>query len=102
MYSDSVWDPGTSLGITEPTTGSASLRIYPNPARDRFTCSIENTDWIKPQVEIYNILGERLVADFNLSDHKLDVNVGSFSNGFYIIRIIDAGKIWSGKLMLQK
>lgn len=102
IYSDSVWDPGTSLGVTEINNSPAQLQIYPNPAKDYFVCSVDNAEFIKPQIELFNVLGEKVSIDASLNANTFTVNTGTLSNGFYIVRIIDSEKTWTAKLLLQK
>ena len=102
MYSDSVWDPGTSLGIPEVEQSGSLLHIYPNPATDQFSCLIANFELMNPQLEIFNVLGEKLTVDFAFSNNRLNVNTRSLSNGVYFVRIAESGKSWTGKLLLQK
>jgi hypothetical protein len=102
MYSDSAWDPGTSLGIAEVEKSPAQLRIYPNPAKDYFVCSMVNDEFVKPQVEVFNVLGEKMNVDANFLSPRITVNSANLSNGFYIVRVLDSGKTYLGKVLLQR
>ena len=102
IFSDSAWNPGTSLGIAEIEKGPAQLRIYPNPAKDYFTCSVENVELVNPKVEVFNVLGEKLNVEANFLSPRLTVNSANLSNGFYIVKILDAGKAYLGKVLLQR
>lgn len=47
------------VGIEEPSANDNVLFIYPNPAHDNFTIRI-NAEIINAQVEIYNVVGEKV------------------------------------------
>ena len=97
-----VWDPGTSLGVTEIENKQVQLHIYPNPAKDHFVCSIENTELKNPKLELFNVLGEKVNAEASYNGHQIIVSTDNLSNGFYVIRIVDSEKAYTGKLLLQK
>jgi hypothetical protein len=103
MYSDSVWDPGTSLGINEINASPIkALHIYPNPAKDYVVCALGQQEFTNPQTEVFNVLGEKLNITASLTNNKITLNTGQLSNGFYIVRINQNGEIFTGKFMVEK
>ncbi|MGB5419369.1 T9SS type A sorting domain-containing protein, partial [Algibacter sp.] len=58
----SVWEAiptSQTLSIKDTGLNSSSIKIYPNPVKDRFTISFQNIAGVK-NIEIYNILGKRV------------------------------------------
>ena len=102
MYSDSVWNPGTSLGISEPEMQHQQMLLYPNPAKDKITCSFPGQQLINPQTEVFNIIGERMFVEASPDEQKVIINTSSLSNGFYLIRIQNAVEIYTGKVLIEK
>ena len=82
MYSDSVWNPGTSLGVTEIENKSAQLHIYPNPAKDHFVCAINDAEFKNPKLELFNVLGEKVNAEATYNGHQIIVSTDNLNNGF--------------------
>ena len=103
MYSDSVWDPGTSLGVNEiaPSTPH-QLHIYPNPAKDYVVCELTNATLFNAQVEIFNLLGEKMNVGISANNSRFTVNTSQLNNGFYIVRVTQLGEVFTGKILLQK
>jgi hypothetical protein len=100
MFSDSLWDPGLLLGIPTLPGGKTQMDIYPNPAKDYFFCAAANGQFNQPVTEVYNVLGEKLDLDAQLTGGKVLLNSSRASNGFYIIKINDSGKTYSGKVFI--
>ena len=98
MYSDSAWD----IYTTQIQTPDKTFRIYPNPSSEYFTCSIDNTELVNPYTEVIDILGQKARADVTLQNNKIVINVSGLSNGFYVIRIVNAGKTYKGKVLVIK
>jgi len=102
MYSDSLWDPSTVLSTNDIPQTKGQLFIYPNPAKDYFICTFDNTSFINPKTEVFNLLGQQLFPETQLTGGKIEVNTHNLSSGFYVVRITDTDKIYSGKVILTK
>jgi len=102
MYSDSLWDSSVLLGVKDVLPVKGQLYIYPNPAKDYFVCAIENTDFINPKTDVFNVLGERIIVESKLSGGKIEVSSINLSPGFYIVKIIDSGTTYTVKVLLSK
>ena len=101
MFSDSVWDPGTTLGVAE-ISNSGPLKIYPNPAKEYFVCAAQNDALINPKTEVFNVLGELMKAETSFTNGNIKVNTTALTNGFYIVRITDQGKLFTAKIMIEQ
>ena len=103
IYSDSLWNPETELAVQETNTPSENhFTIYPNPSRNYFVCEMSTDSFVHPQVEVFNILGARMNADFQTNDRRIVVNTTELSSGFYVVKIIDAGKTYTSKVLIEK
>jgi hypothetical protein len=102
MYSDSVWDPGTSLGVTEIPKNESTLLVYPNPAKDYFVCTLTGASFMHPTIELFNMLGEKVLAETSLAANGIHVNTINLSKGLYFVRIIDDSKIYTAKVLVSK
>ncbi|MFK5981823.1 MAG: HYR domain-containing protein [Flavobacteriaceae bacterium] len=61
------------------------LSIYPNPGNDFITLDSKNK--IITSVIVYDISGKKLLSESGLSSLTHTVNVSSFTNGIYFVRI---------------
>ncbi len=102
LYSDSLWDPGTVLDVEQPVEERQGINIYPNPAKDFFVCEIETPLSHNPKTEIFNLLGEKVEPEIKITGNKIFIGTNGFSKGFYIVRISDSGKYFTGKIFVEK
>ncbi len=72
------------LSVSDKEFKSSSIKIYPNPAEDKFTIAFQNSDKIK-SIEIYNILGKRVYKKTSKSN-VLEVENTGFKTGIYLIK----------------
>ena len=75
-----------TLSIPNQEFVKSSIKIYPNPAKDRFTIMLENSNGIK-NIEIYNILGKRIYQK-KPNGGILVVENDRFTKGVYLVKVI--------------
>ncbi len=102
LYSDSVWDPGTELDIRNMEEDKSGMIIYPNPAKDYFVCAVKNYNLKNPKTEVFNLLGEKVNAEMKFNSNQIAVNTNNLSNGFYIVKVSEAGKSFTGKILIER
>lgn len=95
----------SDLGIEGISSNSGHISVYPNPNNGQF--NLESTfDNGAYQVEIYNILGEKVYStNLNTMNGGISpINIGNQPNGIYLYRVItDSGELLGdGKLIIQK
>ena len=79
-----------------------AVHIYPNPTKETVTISFDQAISDEGLVEIWNIMGNKLITNYISKSTVLQkVNVSSLTSGiyFYIIKV-NADKFSSGKLII--
>ena len=77
----------------------AGLNIYPNPARNRITLTLENGMGEKDvQVFVYNIKG---TAVYHTLHYKQEIEIGNLPKGIYTVKAKSANKEVSETLVIQ-
>jgi len=72
--------------------------IYPNPAVDYITIQNKTSENIK-QINIYNMLGKRVLSTENISPN---IDISGLSSGFYLLQIIMDNQVINRKINLTK
>jgi|GEM_PF-873797 len=87
------------VGINETNIDNSSLNIFPNPASDKVT--INSADKINA-IEIYNMLGENVYTQTNLSTSASnEIGLSNFQKGIYFVKIYQSEKICTEKIVIQ-
>ena len=81
-----------------------SISVYPNPSSGNYKFQITNYAMQKVNIEVFNVLGEKVYSQFTTQSSPLTIDLSSNPNGIYLYRITDANSnlIGTGKLMIQK
>lgn len=82
--------------LDEQNEKTSRLSLYPNPATDFFTISLEKSKTTK--LEIYNSISQ-LVRTEELQDHDSIINISNFPSGIYYIKLVCSGQIEMIKLL---
>ena len=88
-----------ALDIDELLMNNNELLVYPNPASDNFTISI-NAVMKNAQVEICNVFGEKVYSTV-LNNKRETINTKQFSSGIYFVKVSDGEKLFTKKLILE-
>jgi hypothetical protein len=73
--------PVSTVGIAEKTGNSASIRVYPNPTKGQLT--IDNGELTMNNVEIYNVVGQKLQSKIVNLQSKIVIDVSHLAKGLY-------------------
>jgi uncharacterized surface protein with fasciclin (FAS1) repeats/predicted lipoprotein with Yx(FWY)xxD motif len=94
-----------STNVSDLTSGDVSLNLYPNPARDFITIETTfngNSDVV---VELFNIVGKRVMS-LDLGSHSEMFNeridVSNLPQGTYILNIRTNGSVQTRKVNLMR
>lgn len=89
-----------SLSVSDTKLYTSKIRIFPNPAEDKFTITFQNITNIN-HVEIYNILGKRVYQN-TISSNTLEVENKRFKTGVYLVKAISVdNKTFHSKLIVK-
>ena len=75
-----------------------NISVRPNPATLNFTLTLADAG--TAQVELFNLVGQQVFAT-TTAEQTLSVNVSSFSNGIYMLKVSQNGKIYTSKVVVK-
>ena len=92
----------TSVNNLKAITGS--VNVYPNPSNGVFTIGVRDKEQGISEMQVYNMLGEKVYSQFNIQHSTFNINLSNQPNGVYLYRLIDESSelIGEGKLIIQK
>jgi hypothetical protein len=74
-----------TVGEKEVASAEDLISVYPNPGSEEFT--IDNSPFTIKELEIYNSLGEQILKQQTTDNKRQTVNISSWNNGVYFLRI---------------
>ncbi len=85
------------------TASNDKLTVYPNPSNGVFTISMKNEELRMKNIEVYNVLGEKVFAKFLIPNSQFLINISSHPNGIYLYRVVSqSGElVGEGKLIKE-
>lgn len=72
------------------TLNAGTLNMYPNPARDRFTIQVNNSQTGLMRVQLVDVAGVvRQTVDCQKTgvQYQVDINTSSLATGIYFVRL---------------
>ena len=92
---------GVYTDINTYALGGNKILLFPNPANDKITISIDKTDAINnSEVAIYDIQG-RLLYNQSIVNANVEVNISAFAKGMYIVKVSNNNKITASKFVKE-
>ena len=71
-------------------SGIFKVKLFPNPATHKLNFFYTNKDPLKTKIEIFNMLGERILKNYNVKDistiGSYEIDVSSFHPGSYFLK----------------
>jgi N-acetylneuraminic acid mutarotase len=105
-YLQDYWEytPLVSTGVASVAKQSGTVRVYPNPSKGIFTLSITNYELGITNVEVYNMLGEKVYSQPTVQSSSFIVDLNNQPSGVYLYRVISesGALVGEGKLVVQK
>lgn len=87
------------LSVNDYELNSQSVKVYPNPANNKFTIALKGLG--KAKVVINDMLG-KVVYNNITSAKSLEVKRNeNFTTGIYIIKVVANGKLYHSKLVIK-
>lgn len=87
---DDVFAASNQITLTSPANiseGYEKVQVYPNPAKDVFSISIEGFEFVE-EVVLYNAMGQK-VMDQKINAAITKIDVSSLSEGLYIYQLVN-------------
>jgi hypothetical protein len=75
---------------------SSKISIYPNPANEFVQISTNETI---TGVEVYNLIGKRVISSSKLTNNKIDVS--NLSKGVYVLKVMSNDLVGSRKIIIE-
>ncbi len=79
--------------IVDNMENKNSISVFPNPSSGKFTLAA------KGRLEIYNVLGEKILSQELISD-KTEVDLGNYKKGIFVLKINSASTTYSRKIIV--
>jgi hypothetical protein len=98
----SVFPTGTFTPATTASVKNNTIEVfvtYPNPITNS-TFTITSNSASKKTITIFNVLGKKVLTS-SFSGVKSNVDVSTISAGIYILKVTEAGKTASKKLVIR-
>ncbi len=94
-------DTSTVTGIQTVIADKISVLVYPNPSGGVFKFQVETDRPDEPfgrekgkgesgEIEIYNVLGEKVYSQFNIQTPSFNIDLSAEPNGIYFYRVLDS------------
>ena len=75
---------------------SSKISIYPNPANEFVQISTNETI---TGVEVYNLIGKKVISSSKLTNNKIDVS--NLSKGVYVLKVMSNDLVGSRKIIIE-
>ena len=75
---------------------SSKISIYPNPANEFVQISTSETI---TGIEIYNLIGKKVISSSKLTNNKIDVS--NLSKGVYVLKVMSNDLVGSRKIIIE-
>jgi hypothetical protein len=72
-------------GITE--IDNTSVAVYPNPAKDLITITVNSSSIGHATIEMYDAIGKLVIAE-KVNNTDTGISLAGFANGMYTIRVV--------------
>jgi hypothetical protein len=89
------------LSIQESQQSKFNISLFPNPTNGVFHFEMNDADFTKSEIEIYDVLGKSVFKS-KLMNPKFDIDLSENAKGIYFYRIFNATEIvGSGKMIVE-
>jgi hypothetical protein len=98
---DTTYIPATFLcpPTYDDSVGAENILIYPNPTRGQFTLYTLRQEPVGGEVEVYNMLGQKVYSAFRGRDW-VPVDISNQASGVYVVVVRGGPKGFNTKQLL--
>ena len=89
-----------TVGVQNITANENSMRVYPNPMRDRATVTFDNPKGESYDLYITDISGKTVRSIKNIQEQKIAINKGELGSGVYFI-VMKGVETYRSKLVIE-
>jgi hypothetical protein len=104
-YTISTGNPGFPVGIDNKVQNQATVAVFPNPARENATLSMNLVQSCNVTVEVSNTVGQVVMTrDLGKKDagiHRITLDAASLKAGVYFCSAIVNGQKYTAKFIVQ-
>ena len=104
IYLDNINITANALGIHDQQNNSF-FQVYPNPAGNSFNVEISSEKNAAIRIVIYDMMGNIVQSENkNVSEGKnyFPVNVSAFSEGIYLVQVIENGGVTTQRISILR
>jgi len=92
-----AYEKGPGIGISGLNGGSSAISIFPNPAADFVTISMEGIQG-SMAVAVFDIRGERVITGVAGRD-RITLDISTLTPGLYFVQVVSGNKTMTGKFL---
>ena len=89
-----------TLDISESNLQNSEINIFPNPFKNSTTISFANGENIIFTLEIYDVFGQLVKKENNISGNSYTINSNDLSKGIYLLQLKSSDKIFLAKKII--
>lgn len=75
--------------------------LYPNPARNKISITMQLNTFGQTNVYIFNLQGKRLICTKFQNQNRIDIDISNLSRGMYLVELQNKFGISTKKLVIQ-
>lgn len=106
VYNSANATEGISTGVNDISNLDENVTVFPNPAIDNATLTIESTEVSVATVKVIDLVGKTLVNMTNVQistgSTNIDLNTANLNAGVYLVEVTINGETSTQRLVVQK
>lgn len=93
----SIWEKDTSTGLMDfKNSENGSIRIYPNPAKDKISIQLPTNTGKNSILNIFNVQGIEVKTESQFPTGNLtSIDISDFQNGYYMVQVLTGTQRYS-------
>lgn len=93
---------GGTTGINSLTKENGTFLVYPNPAQSQLNIALDKNISANAELSIYNVIGNNVYNTKVNGSNAMTVDLNSFANGVYFVKLIDGNKVSTSRFVVEK